>query len=92
MAVQSFQLLQSVVSEELDYQLFDCPVCQLPLQIFKREIDCAIFRHAIMKNGTIVGSHASKEEIDKLIATDSIWGCGAPIRLIGDKLEKCDYI
>jgi hypothetical protein len=79
-----------------DYIILKCPHCNDPLQIFKQEINCGIFRHGIYKNGTQLDPHASKEICDKFINEKQGFGCGKPFRIsINEKnfhIESCDYI
>lgn len=67
-----------------------CPWCNQYIII--EELNCGIFRHAIMKNGKHVHPHATKEECDFLVMTNQIWGCGKPFRIINGCAEKCDYV
>lgn len=69
-----------------------CPTCQGCIIILEEEINCALFRHAIFKNGTEVGPHTSKELMDSFIQQDLIFGCGSPFRLEGETAVKCDWI
>ncbi len=80
-----------------DYLIFTCPHCTYPIQIFKHEMNCKIFRHAVYKNNfRNINPHASKLECDNLITNNLIYGCGKPFRLVqsGKELvaEICDYI
>jgi hypothetical protein len=79
------------------YIVMECPHCQNLIQIFKNEINCAIFRHGILKvSGQQIGPHSSKIECDNMVLKDLIYGCGKPFRLIKEtnnyKIETCDYI
>lgn len=61
------------------------------------QINCAIFRHAVFKNNFIqINPHESKENCEKYIKNDLIYGCGKPFKIITDnetyKLIECDYI
>ena len=72
-----------------------CPHCNDPISIEK--INCAIFRHGIIKNTLKqINSHASKIECDTLINNNLIYGCGKPFKIIKkeDSYETiiCDYI
>jgi hypothetical protein len=49
--------------------------------ILEQEINCAIFRHAVFKNGIDVPPHTSKELMYNLIKEKLIFGCGFPFRL-----------
>lgn len=71
--------------------IIECPHCHLLVSII--EINCKIFRHGIYKNnGLQMNPHASKEECDKLISQDLIYGCGKPFYYDGNEVKKCDYI
>lgn len=78
-----------------------CPHCEGTVIIDKKQINCAIFRHGVViKTGMQMNAHATKAECDKLIANNSILGCGKPFKLIkinvNDTIEyfaeTCDYI
>ncbi len=80
-----------------NYIIVECPHCKNQIQIFKNEINCAIFRHGILKlTGIQIGPHSSKKECDEFVLNDLIYGCGKPFRIVNDneiyKIEKCDYI
>ncbi len=73
----------------------ECPHCKEWIIIEK--INCAIFRHGVLKNNMQqINPHLSKFECDKLIFKKIIYGCGKPFRLEnikGDwKAIICDYI
>jgi len=56
-------------------------------------LNCKIFRHAIFKNGGIqLNPHASKEECDKVIKDNLVYGCAKPFEIINEKAVKCEYI
>jgi hypothetical protein len=79
------------------YIVVECPHCQNQIQIFRNEINCAIFRHGILKsNGVQIGPHTSKVECDTLVLNNLIYGCGRPFRLVSNNnvytAEICDYI
>jgi len=73
-----------------------CPHCKLQIAI--EAINCAIFRHGVLKsNGEQINPHASKETCDQLISSESIYGCGKPFKVIEDTSGEliaiyCDYI
>ena len=77
--------------------IITCPHCEDYILIYKKEINCAIFRHAINKNTFMqINPHASKEECDYLITNNLVYGCAKPLKLIYDNNEyigiKCEYI
>ena len=72
-----------------------CPHCKESIII--EEINCAIFRHAVLKiNNQQINPHSSKDICDELIEKKLIYGCGKPFQLIkkDNKLEAviCEYI
>jgi hypothetical protein len=80
-----------------DYINIQCPHCELYIIIYKNEINCAIFRHGVLKkNGNQIGPHSSKKECENLVKDDLIYGCGKPFKIIKTekdyKVEICDYI
>jgi len=73
-----------------------CPHCSNLMLIV--ELNCKIFRHAALKsNGEQINPHASKEDCEKLIEDDAIYGCGKPFQIQTNELNEfiaiiCDYI
>jgi hypothetical protein len=79
------------------YIIIECPYCKNQIQIYKNEINCAIFRHGTFKyTGLEINPHSSKEECDNYLKNDLIYGCGKPFRIIIEngeyKAKNCDYI
>ena len=79
----------------------ECPHCFKPILIEK--INCAIFRHGILKsNGQQIDPHALKELCEFYVSKDLINGCGKPFQIILNPNSKdnddkfiaivCDYI
>tara|TARA_B100001778_G_C18129882_1_gene424548 strand:- start:291 stop:551 length:261 start_codon:yes stop_codon:yes gene_type:complete len=72
---------------------FECPHCKVLCEVKEEDIRCTIFRHAVYKkNSTFVNPHASKEECNKWIREDLVYGCGKPFIFDGKKVEICGYI
>lgn len=72
-----------------------CPHCKEYVII--KKINCAIFRHGILKkNGKQIDPHSPKEICDYYIKNDLIYGCGKPFRIFDNngtlETEICDYI
>ena len=73
-----------------------CPNCSEYVIIAK--INCQIFRHASYKiNGEQIPPHTSQAECEALIASQSIYGCGKPFRIIKNENNEnsivvCGYI
>jgi hypothetical protein len=79
--------------KEADIFYFNCPHCGLMIQVPRNEIRCTIFRHAnFKKDMSFVHPHASKNECDRWVKENLIYGCGKPFKFDGKKLEKCGYI
>lgn len=76
-----------------NYIIVQCPHCENDIFIMRSEINCAIFRHAVLKsNNQQINPHAPKEECEYLINNNMIYGCGKPFRIVNDKAIICDYI
>lgn len=73
-----------------------CPHCHEYVLI--EEINCAIFRHGVLKDGlNQMNPHTPKGLCDSLVSRQEIYGCGKPFRLVQDKnglytAVICDYI
>lgn len=72
-----------------------CPHCSEYVII--EQINCAIFRHGVMKTTLIqINPHLPKTQCEKLKDLDLIYGCGKPFKVINEndkwKAVKCDYI
>jgi hypothetical protein len=72
-----------------------CPHCNS--EIIIEEVNCKIFRHGVYKaTGEQMHPHAPKDECDKAVTEDTIYGCGKPfcIEYIDEKWIAilCDYI
>ena len=80
-----------------DYIIISCPHCNHSILIYKQEINCRIFRHAVYKhNFQQIHPHSPKDVCDNLVKNNAIYGCGKPFRItnVDDKwiIEICDYI
>lgn len=76
-----------------NYILVNCPHCQDAIFIFKSEINCAIFRHGVLKDTfQQINPHASEDECNYLYNNKMILGCGKPFRIINNIAVVCDYI
>lgn len=79
-----------------DNLMVQCPHCNDYVLIL--EINCAIFRHGILKqNEKQIDPHSPKELCDYYVANNLIYGCGKPFKIVINKeekiiAEKCDYI
>jgi len=81
----------------MDYIIIICPHCLGQIQIYKNEINCSIFRHAVFKDTMQqVHPHLSKDECEKLKLENKVYGCCKPFKIIFDNNNYqaiiCDYI
>lgn len=85
--------------------VFQCPHCDLFVEVGRNEVACSIFRHAYYFTRTPEGHvvltgqlnpHAPKQLCDQLLAEGKIYGCGKPFKMdrVGDgyTVRICDYI
>jgi len=78
-----------------DDYVFNCPHCQMLVQVPRDGLNCQIFRHGVLKNNPDVQipPHASQAVCERLVASGLIYGCGKPfIYRGGDAAEICGYI
>lgn len=74
-----------------------CPHCKMPILIYKKDFNCKIFRHAVLKStNKQINPHTKKEICDYLSKNNKIHGCGKPFKVIFNNENyiavKCDYI
>jgi hypothetical protein len=76
-----------------------CPHCELLIEISKKHINCAIFRHGMFKsNLQQMDPHTPKHICDEVVRANLIYGCGKPFKLFWNMTsdlywaEKCEYI
>ena len=71
-----------------------CPHCNEEILI--QELNCCIFRHGVLKNGTQIDPHASRELCEHYLTHNLIYGCGKPFKILenNNELEPeiCEYI
>lgn len=80
--------------------IFSCPHCNGTIIVNETEVNCQIFRHAVLKKtGEQLNPHASKQDCDYLEENNLIYGCGKPFRFFKGELgsnwsyvDICDYI
>jgi hypothetical protein len=81
---------------ETDIQpVLECPHCKNYIIIEK--INCAIFRHGVLKeNGQQIDPHSVKELCEYYVNNNLIYGCGKPFKIILKngifETEICGYI
>lgn len=82
---------------EGDFYFFRCPNCLDEIIVHNHELNCRIFRHAIMKDTYVqVDPHLSKVLCDKLIEENKVIGCCKPFEIVynirdGYNAIICDY-
>lgn len=85
-------------SEEIyaNTYIFECPHCEQLVSVAVSELNCHIFRHGTYKSTLEpIHPHLSKEECEKLVSEELVYGCCKPFRIVsGDppRVEICDYI
>jgi hypothetical protein len=72
--------------------IHQCPYLDCNIAIEIVEVNCAIFRCGVYKNGQQIDPHLPQEECEKLKNQDKIWGCGRPFKLVNSLLVICEYI
>ena len=72
--------------------IVECPHCSVSIEI--EQINCRVFRCGFFKiSKECINPHSSKEECDKYVRENQIYGCGKPFYLNEDNTTvKCDYI
>lgn len=68
-----------------------CPQCGDYIEI--EQINCGVFRHAYYKDTMIqVPPHLSFSDCERLIKSDSVYGCCKPFKIQNNEAEICEYI
>lgn len=92
------------IDENKKILIFQCPHCDIFIEVEQSQINCSIFRHGYyyFKSGENivltqqVQPHESKEICDKLVQENKIYGCGKPFQLVqmpdGYYAKICGYI
>jgi len=81
--------MTSIYTSMLDFYFIKCPHCQGDIIVSKTEINCGIFRHGIYKNNyQPIDPHLPKNECDRLVSNDLIYGCGKPFKIL--VTQKCN--
>ena len=81
-----------------NYIVKKCPHCQDFLFLSISGLNCRIYRHGVYKDSLEqIDPHMKKEECDRLVANDLIYGCAKPFKIIDKnktayEIIKCDYI
>lgn len=71
--------------------ILECPNCKLLVII--EQLNCKIFRHGVYKDSwQNINPHMSKEDCDKLVNLNLIYGCGKPFRIEENMAYICDYL
>ena len=83
------------MSSNLTNFIVCCPHCSQPILI--EQLNCGIFRHAMMKStGQQIDPHSPKPVCDSLVENNQIYGCGKPFKITMEgtvpRIEVCEYI
>jgi hypothetical protein len=87
---------QKIIKNE-DCFIFNCPHCLDTIIVHEKELNCQIFRHAVYKDNYIqVDPHLNKNDCDKLLLENKVYGCCKPFEIIKDDnnnliVIKCEY-
>jgi hypothetical protein len=85
---------------ELDdgFYNFPCPheLCGLMISVHHRDINCAIFRHAVLKETMKqIDPHATREVCESLVLGNKVYGCAKPYEMyrVGESwlVRTCEY-
>jgi hypothetical protein len=84
------------ITIENDFYFFKCPHCEQEVVVEVKELNCCIFRHAVYKhNYQQVDPHLRKDECERLVKEDKVYGCCKPFEIISKEKNlyciKCDY-
>ena len=83
-----------------DDLVFVCPACAGCILVRRVDLNCHIFRHAVLKANMLpIHPHAPREMCEKLVADGLVYGCGAPFRVVPVSPDdatltavSCEYI
>ena len=86
----------AIFDNDADIYIFECPHCNLSIQVERSQVNCRIFRHGVYKkNYEQVNPHLPKKECDSLVENKKVYGCCKPFEIItkDNKLfvTECDY-
>ena len=86
---------QEIENNISSHPILKCPHCREDIVIEK--INCAIFRHGVLKkNLQQIDPHSLQELCEYYVRNDLIYGCGKPFRIVTKnnvfETEICDYI
>ena len=91
--------MSDIIRPDEGLLIFPCPHCSEMVVVNVREVNCCIFRHAALKNsGKQIDPHTPKEECDRLVLEDLVYGCAKPFQLVRQSepdtfiVQVCDYI
>ncbi len=66
-----------------DHIIKPCPWCGLFVFVFKREFNCTIFRHGILRETSEqLNPHASRQVCEELVRAGKLIGCGGPFQVV----------
>ena len=90
-------MIEIVKDTDKDCYIFKCPSCDEYIIVNTNEVNCKIFRHGVFKKShTQIDPHASKDDCDKYLEHDIMYGCGKPfcLKFEDDKwyVDNCEYI
>ena len=87
-----------VVDSNGDKLIFQCPNCLDFVIVFKSDLNCKIFRHAVYKNNhQQINPHTPEPVCKQLFSLGKVFGCAKPFKIIqiSDntyEVQSCEYI
>jgi hypothetical protein len=72
---------------------FNCPKCNIQIEVLIKELNCRIFRCGAYKETLEpINPHASLEECNNLLKNDLIYGCTQPFKILQNmEVVTCEY-
>ena len=90
-----FQERSIIIFMSQEAMIFNCPHCNLLIEVLTKDIACGIFRHGtFISNGNQMDPNSNKQLCDTMVQEQKIYGCGKPFRidLNSKEVTICDYI
>ena len=85
---------EMILDQETSIYSFICPWCSGLVEVHSSQLNCRIFRHAIMIDSLEpINPHSPENVCNELVEKNLVYGCGKPFRISeNNKVDPCDYI
>lgn len=87
---------QKQVTLDAGIYRFECPSCNISLEVQQTQLNCQVFRCGVFKsNNQPINPHCPKALCEQYIKNKLIWGCAKPFKFVKGSpphVEKCGYI